>query len=77
METGRRAHRSEVSTVDSALFLAGALTAAAYFPRDDAREQEIPERHVGALQLILGREHMGRDCRRVVPDDLDRGEHVQ
>jgi hypothetical protein len=41
MKTGRRAHRSEVSTVDSALFLAGALTAAAYFQRDDAREQEI------------------------------------
>jgi len=41
MQTGRRAHGSEVSTVDSALFLAGALTAAAYFQHDDAREQEI------------------------------------
>jgi len=41
MATGRRAHRSEVSTVDSALFLAGALTAAAYFQRDDAGDQEI------------------------------------
>jgi hypothetical protein len=41
METGRRAHRSEVSTVDSALLFAGALAAAAYFQRDDAREHEI------------------------------------
>jgi hypothetical protein len=41
MRTGRRAHRSELSTVDSALFLAGALTAAAYFQHDDARETEI------------------------------------
>jgi hypothetical protein len=41
MATGRRAHLSEVSTVDSALFLAGALTAAAYFQHDDAREREI------------------------------------
>ena len=41
METGRRAHRSEVSTVDSALLFAGALTAAAYFQGDDEREREI------------------------------------
>jgi hypothetical protein len=41
MEHGRRAHGSEVSTVDSALFLAGALTAAAYFQEDSAQEQEI------------------------------------
>jgi hypothetical protein len=41
MQTGRRAHGSEVSTVDSALLFAGALTAAAYFQREDAREREI------------------------------------
>src|SRR5207247_2027183 len=40
METGRRAHRSEVSTVDSALLFAGALVAAAYFRGDDERERE-------------------------------------
>ena len=41
MATGRRAWRCELSTVDSAFLLAGALTAAAYFDRDDSPEQEI------------------------------------
>ena len=41
METGRRAWRSELSTVDSALFLAGALAAAVYFDRDDQVEREL------------------------------------
>ena len=43
MKTGRRAHDCEVSTVDSALFLAGALVAAAYFTRSDGDEPEIRE----------------------------------
>jgi hypothetical protein len=43
MESGRRAWKSELSTVDSALLLAGALTAAIYFNRDSADEQEIRE----------------------------------
>ena len=41
MQTGRRAWRCELSTVDSAILLAGALTAAAYFDADVAGEQEI------------------------------------
>lgn len=41
MRTGLRARKSELSTVDSALFLAGALTAAAYFNRDEGQEREI------------------------------------
>ena len=41
MRTGRRAHDSELSTVDTTLLLAGALTAAAYFERDTAEEAEI------------------------------------
>ena len=41
MEKGRRAWKSELSTVDSALLLAGALTAAIYFDHDSADEQEI------------------------------------
>lgn len=41
METGRRAMESELSTIDSALLLAGALTAAAYFDGDSAGEREI------------------------------------
>ncbi|MGH7523845.1 MAG: glucoamylase family protein [Gemmatimonadales bacterium] len=41
MHTGRRARGCEVSTVDTALLLAGALTCAAYFQRDDGIEREI------------------------------------
>ena len=43
MENGRRTWKSELSTVDSALLLAGALTAAIYFDHDSADEQEIRE----------------------------------
>lgn len=41
MDTGRRARRSELSTMDSAILFAGALTAAAYFDAGDALEGEI------------------------------------
>jgi len=41
MQTGRRAWDCEVSTVDSAFLLAGALTAAAYFDAETAEEREI------------------------------------
>ncbi|MDX8463411.1 glucoamylase family protein [Mesorhizobium humile] len=41
MQTGRRAWRCELSTIDSALLLAGALAAAAYFDAEVAEEQEI------------------------------------
>ncbi len=41
METGRRAWRSELSTVDTALLLAGALTAAQYFGGDAETEVQI------------------------------------
>jgi len=41
MQTGRRAWKSEVSTMDTTFLLAGALTAAAYFHRETAREREI------------------------------------
>ncbi|MEO6236330.1 MAG: glucoamylase family protein [Vicinamibacterales bacterium] len=40
-ESGRRAWRSEVSTIDTTFLLAGALTAAAYFDRDTPDEREI------------------------------------
>ena len=43
MQTGRRAWQCELSTVDSAFLLAGALTAAAYFDADAANEREIRE----------------------------------
>ena len=38
MKTGRRAWQCELSTVDSAFLLAGALTSAAYFEADAAGE---------------------------------------
>jgi hypothetical protein len=41
MQTGRRAWQCELSTIDSALLLAGVLAAAAYFNADSAAEKEI------------------------------------
>lgn len=41
METGERAFNSELSSVDTALLMAGMLTAAAYFTGDDGAEREI------------------------------------
>lgn len=41
MQTGRRAWQCELSTVDSAILLAGALTAGAYFDADTSDEEEI------------------------------------
>jgi hypothetical protein len=41
MDSGRRAWRCELSTVDSAFLLAGMLTAAAYFAGDTSEQREI------------------------------------
>ena len=41
METGRRAPRSELSTIDTTFLLAGFLTASIYFPRETKNEIEI------------------------------------
>jgi hypothetical protein len=41
MRTGRRAHGCELSTMDTAILLAGALAAAQYFDGDAAEELEI------------------------------------
>jgi hypothetical protein len=41
MKSGRRAWRSELSSVDTAFLLAGMLAAAAYFQRPNAEEDEI------------------------------------
>ena len=41
MQTGRRAWQCELSTVDSAILFAGALTAGAYFDADTPEEAEI------------------------------------
>jgi hypothetical protein len=41
METGRRTWRCELSTIDTAILLAGALTAAAYFDGEADEEREV------------------------------------
>ena len=41
MDSGRRAWRSELSLIDSALLLAGMLTAATYFDESNANESEL------------------------------------
>ena len=41
IETGRRVWQCELSTIDTAFLLAGALTAATYFDRDTRDEAEI------------------------------------
>jgi hypothetical protein len=41
MHTGKRAWKSELSTIDTALFIAGVLSAAAYFQGEDKDEAEI------------------------------------
>jgi hypothetical protein len=43
MDTGRRAWKSELSTVDTAIFIAGVLTAAIYLRGDSKEEKEIRE----------------------------------
>jgi hypothetical protein len=43
MGTGQRAGQCELSTIDSALLIAGALAAASYFDRDTSNEREIRE----------------------------------
>ena len=39
--TGRRAWRCELSTIDTTILIAGALTAAAYFDQDSSDEREV------------------------------------
>src|SRR5882762_7366635 len=41
VRTGRRAWRCELSTIDTTILLAGALTAGAYFDQDTAAEREV------------------------------------
>jgi hypothetical protein len=43
MKTGKRFKQVELSTIDTTLFLAGALFCQSYFDRDDATEREIRE----------------------------------
>ncbi|MEZ4616051.1 MAG: hypothetical protein R2867_11200 [Caldilineaceae bacterium] len=49
MEGGQRFEKSELSTIDTAFLLTGALTAAQYFQGDDADESEI--RHLQCTSI--------------------------
>ena len=50
MKTGKRVWKCEVSTIDSAYLLAGALTCARYFDRDTEAESEIRRRAEGLYE---------------------------
>jgi hypothetical protein len=43
MDTGKRAWESELSTIDTAIFIAGVLSAASYFSENNKEEAEIRE----------------------------------
>jgi hypothetical protein len=62
IETGRRVWQCELSTIDSAFLIAGALTAATYFDRDTPDEAEIRQLAMALYEragLELGQ---GRGC---------------
>ena len=59
IRTGRRAWRCELSTIDTAILLAGALTCAAYFDGASPAERELRRAGRGALRprrLAVGAE---------------------
>jgi hypothetical protein len=43
MDNGRRARKCELSTIDTAILMAGILTAATYFTLNNTQEAEIRE----------------------------------
>lgn len=57
MRTGRRAWKSELSTIDSTFLLAGALTAGVYFDAESDDEREI---RTWLTRFIAGRTGNGR-----------------
>jgi hypothetical protein len=52
MHTGRRAYKCELSTIDTSIFIAGALVAAHYFTRESKEEKEIRLLANGLYQRI-------------------------
>jgi hypothetical protein len=52
MATGRRVWKCELSTIDTALLMAGMLAAAAYFDKHDPAEREIRERVESLYQKV-------------------------
>jgi hypothetical protein len=52
MDTGKRAWESELSTIDTAIFIAGVLTAASYFQGKNKEEQKIRELADGLYRRV-------------------------
>ncbi len=52
MQTGRRAWNCELSTIDTALLMAGMLTCARYFVRNDEVEREIRDRSAAIYERV-------------------------
>jgi hypothetical protein len=52
MDTGRRAWQCELSTIDTAILIAGVLAAASYFDRDDVEETEIRKLAAGLYARV-------------------------
>ena len=71
MRSGARAWQCELSTVDSALLLAGMLTAAEYFDEDKARRARDPRSRRSAVRA--GRLAVGPERRRHGDARLDTG----
>ena len=59
MQTGRRAWNCELSTIDTAIFMAGVLTAASYFTAKSPEESEI--RELSEKSLLSRRLAMGSE----------------
>ena len=57
MKTGRRAWDCEVSTIDSAFLLAGALTAGAYFDAEPRRNEKFA---ISPMRSTAGAIGLGR-----------------
>ena len=68
VRTGRRAWRCKLSTIDTTVLLAGALTAAACFDRDTTLEREVRALR-GEVQSLIGLE-MQVDALRRSPRDV-------
>ena len=63
METGRRVWQCELSTVDTALLVAGILTAGAYFREDSLAENEIRTLSDALYRRRSEERRVGKECR--------------
>ncbi len=72
MKTGKRFQTTELSTIDTALLVAGALTCQSYFNRSDARETEIrqiADRLYNRIDWTWAMARPNRICMGWTPED--------